>query len=92
MTKLNNFDKHFMDCHIWTYLWQSLEDNENNRHGYWSNGEEILCKTEEAAEHLADFFEDLGFDYVRIGYYDPEEDERNGEVDACTGYWYVSVD
>lgn len=89
---MNEFDKYFMDCHIWTYLRESLNENENKKHGYWTNGNEILCKTEEATEHLADFLEDLGFCDVQTGYYDPEEDKRNGEVDECTGYWYVSVD
>ena len=88
---MNEFDKHFMDCHIWTYLCESLNENENKKHGYWSNGDSILCDTESAANHLADFLEDLGFD-ICTGYYDPEEDKRNGEVDECTGYWYVCVD
>jgi hypothetical protein len=77
----------------WEHLIKSLRDNkEHNRHGYWTDGEEILCKTEEQAEVLADFFEDIGFDYVHTGYYDPTEDERNNEVNDHTGYWYVSVD
>ena len=28
---------------------------------------------------------------VNTGYYDPEEDERNGEKDKHTGWWYVNV-
>lgn len=90
---MNDLNMNFMDyCHIWTHLLVFLKNNKNNRHGYWSNGEEILCKTEDEAEHLVNFLEDLGFNYVRTGYYDSKEDEHNGEVDAYTGYWYVSVD
>lgn len=38
-----------------------------NRHGYWTDGDEIYCKTAEAAEHLADFLEDLGVDVICTG-------------------------
>lgn len=77
----------------WKQLIESLHNNEDrNKHGYWTDGEEILCKTEEQAEVLADFLEDVGFDYVQTGYYDPKEDERNNEVNDHTGYWYVSID
>ena len=82
-----------MEQKSWTYLLKCLTKYaDQNRHGYWTDGEEILCKTEEAAEHLADFLEDLGFEYVKTGYYDPEEDQRNNEVDERTGWYYISVD
>ncbi len=51
-----------------------------------------MCNTEQEAESLANFLEDLGFDTVHTGSYDADEDERNGEVDDHTGYWYVSID
>lgn len=90
---MDKFDMDFIDRRIWTYICQSLQDNEkNNRHGFWTDGYEILCKTEEQAEALANFLEDMGFDYVNTGYYDPKEDEKNNEVDELTGWWYVSVD
>ncbi len=82
-----------MEQKSWTYLVRCLEKYaDRNRHGYWTDGMEILCKTEEAAEHLANFLEDIGFDYVNTGYYDPKEDEADGKVDARTGQWYVSID
>lgn len=28
---------------------------------------------------------------VNTGYYDPIEDERSGEVDRYTGWWYVNI-
>lgn len=60
----------------------------------WSSGNEILCRTEEVADALADMFECLygaqGEEIlVNTGYYDPVKDERNGEVDIYTGWWYV---
>lgn len=90
---MDKFDMDFIDRRIWKYLCQSLQDNEKyNRHGFWSDGYEILCKTEAQAETLANFLEDMGFDYVTTGYYDPEEDERNNDVDRYTGWWYVNID
>lgn len=66
--------------------------NGKNTHGIWTDGEDFLCKTEQQADTIADFLEAVGFEYVRTGYYDPEEDKRNNEVDERTGYWYVSID
>lgn len=62
----------------------------------WSAGDEILCKTESAADAIADLIESLYRSddeevMVNTGYYDPEEDERNGEVDRFTGWWYVNI-
>lgn len=63
----------------------------------WATGDEILCRTESAADAIADLIESLyradGEEaLVRTGYYDPVEDERNGETDRFTGWWYVNVD
>ena len=63
----------------------------------WSNGSEILCKTEDVADALADMLECMyeaqGEDIlVNTGYYDPVEDERSGETDRYTGWWYVNID
>lgn len=62
----------------------------------WSDGDEILCRTESAADALADMFEQMyrssGEDVlVNTGYYDPEDDKRSGETDRYTGWWYVYV-
>ena len=93
MKKLDDSTIEIIDCNIWSYLLYSLQNNEeNNRHGFWTDGEEILCKTEEKASAIADFLEDMGFDYVQNGYYDPEEDKKNNKVDDHTGFWYVSID
>lgn len=62
----------------------------------WSNGDEILCKSKEAADTLADMFETLyktqGDEIiVKTGYYDPEEDKKNNEEDRHTGWWYIGI-
>ncbi len=62
----------------------------------WTSGDEILCKTESAADAIADMLEVLyrtqGDEIlVNTGYYDPDEDEKNGEVDRYTGWWYVNI-
>lgn len=62
----------------------------------WSAGDEILCKTESVADALADLLwqlyrsqdEDV---VITTGFYDPEEDKRNGEQDRFTGWWYVYI-
>lgn len=65
--------------------------------GYiWSTGDEILCKTENTANALADMLWQLynsqGEDMMIItGFYDPAE-ERNEERDRFTGWWYVYVE
>lgn len=28
---------------------------------------------------------------VVTGYYDPVEDEKYGQVDRCTGWWFVNI-
>lgn len=62
----------------------------------WSDGDEILVKSEDAADKIADaielFYQSQGEDVlVNTGYYDPEEDKRNNEEDQYTGWWYVNI-
>ena len=59
----------------------------------WCDGENILCRTEEQADAVADFLDSvIGDSVTHTGYYDPVEDERSNEVDDHTGYWYVDFD
>ena len=63
----------------------------------WSDGIEILCKTESAADTVADMIELLYQAQnecvcVNTGYYDPVEDEKSGETDRYTGWYYVNID
>lgn len=62
----------------------------------WSSGDELLCRTESAANTLADMLEQLYKSQdqniiINTGYYDPEEDKRNQEEDRYTGWWYVNI-
>lgn len=62
-----------------------------------SNGEEILLKTEDGANAIADLLESLyaanGEEVIAItGYYNPEEDEKNNQIDNNTGWWYVTIE
>ena len=62
----------------------------------WTDEDEILVKTESAANVIADLIEMLyraDDESVEIctGYYDPEEDKRNDEVDEHTGWWYIRL-
>lgn len=62
-------------------------------HDYWYDGENILCRTEEQSETIAYFLDEvIGDSVTHTGYYDPKEDERSGEVDDHTGYYYVDFD
>lgn len=64
----------------------------------WSDGGlEIYCKSEPVADAIADllwqlYMSDDNEKNVVTGFYDPEEDKRNGEEDRCTGWWYVGVE
>ena len=69
---------------------EKTEREGKNKHGIWMDSEgEIVCKTQTQAEGIADFLEDLGFEDVRTGYYDPEEDKRDNVLDEYTDKWYV---
>lgn len=62
----------------------------------WTIGNEILCSTEGAANAIADMiqtsYRESGKEVcVNTGYYDPEEDKKNGEENWCTGWWYVNI-
>jgi hypothetical protein len=50
----------------------------------------IVSKDEATVNRIADMLDSMGFDAV-TGYFDPKEDERSGEVDSLTGYYYVDI-
>lgn len=72
--------------------WDDVAEPIAKAFGAVDAGDEILTETEEKADRIANLLEALGFDYVRTGYYDPEEDARDGINDRYTGKWYLSVD
>lgn len=57
------------------------------------NKTEILSKEESEIEAIANLFDQLyGEGTCTTGYYDPEEDNRNNEVDTYTGMYYISFE
>ena len=69
----------------------------NESDAIWCDDDgQILVATEETANVVADlieaFYRSQGEEIsVNTGYYDPEEDKRNGEETEHTGWWYVYV-
>ena len=53
-------------------------------------GDELLCNSEDLAELVADEIEEFFNVQCNTGYYDPEEDAREGIHDEYTGWWYVT--
>ncbi len=57
-------------------------------HGFWVNGnDEIMCRDQETANVLADFFEDCGVGLMHTFHYDDEESDG-----LNLGWWAVYVD
>lgn len=61
------------------------------KRGIWTDGDEILCKTEDKADAIADLLDALGVD-AHTGYYDPKEDAKEGRTFETTGFYYVDCD
>lgn len=58
----------------------------------WSCGTLLLSPSEKTVNVIADIFEERYPQLCMVtGYYEPEEDERMGEVDECTGFYYVDI-
>lgn len=58
---------------------------------YFACDYEIITPDQQTADVIADFLEAIGVDAPTTGFYDPEEDRRNNEVDTLTGHGYVST-
>ncbi len=59
----------------------------------WTDGTEILCKTESLAKSIADALDSISGERMsHYHWYEPNEDERDGTVDDHTGWWYVDYD
>lgn len=65
------------------------------RHGgtketLWSDGDMIFSSSEKVINIVADLLDCVGYESV-TGYYDPEEDKKQGIVDRYTGFYYLDV-
>jgi len=88
--------------HVFLNVWWAFtaqlpkeEDWANNSVDVWyyEDADEILCRTEELAEMVADILEAIsGESIAQTGYYDPEEDANDDCVDGRTGWYYVNFD
>ena len=90
------------ESHVFEMVWSNFVKNlpkEEDYVGnsidvwYYEDADEILCRSEEQAEMIANIIEDIsGEKMAHTGYYDPEEDERDDCVDDRTGWYYVDWD
>ena len=88
---INEKDKGWIGTLILNALWTVCNENVHPR--VLASGDyEFIFDSEEKANAMADIIELAGADYGRTGYYDPEEDDREGCVDELTGKWYASWD
>lgn len=55
----------------------------------WYDGDSILFKTEEMFRSFTNVLSCMDVDFIS-GYYDPEEDSRDGVSDEYTGCWYIT--
>lgn len=74
------------------------DSKKNGTTDMWFDGERILSPHENDINWLMTFFEELideaGLDdtsLVKTHYYDPEDDQRSGEVDDHTGMYYLEL-
>lgn len=73
-------------------LWSLLPHHPSEIWTRSSDDDDILCARKDEAEGIASLIDALyGNQVTTTGYYDPEEDERNHEVDERTGYYYVCI-
>lgn len=79
----------------WETIIALVKENDGKKspfgHPIWTDGSELLCCDETTADVVASFLTSLGFD-AHTGYYDPEEDAKDGIYDDHTGAWYIDID
>ena len=91
--------------HVFENVWEEFirclpqeedwaKDNSNSIDvWYYADADEILCRTEELADMIANILDRISGDPIaHTGYYDPEEDKKDNCVDDRTGWWYVDFD
>lgn len=81
----------------WNVIIESLPRVPSDETKFWSDGSQILCRTEELANKAADMIEELyrrrgELVLINTGYYDPAEDARDSINDEYTGWYYVQMD
>ena len=88
-----DFESHVFE-NVWYRFVKHLPQEEDYAHNsvdvwYYADADEILCRSEELAEMIADMLDEISGEHeAHTGYYDPDEDEKDDCVDGRTG-WYV---
>ena len=78
------------NANLWLAITGALPHKPSEKCKFWSNDEEILGLDEVEVNIIADLLDCMGYDAI-TGYYDPEEDAKNGDTDDFTGHYYVTV-
>lgn len=76
----NVLDKHY-SSNFYRFVRVPLSDGEHSVEALFGQ----MC-----SNYPTSMLDSMGFDAV-TGYFDPKEDERSGEVDSLTGYYYVDI-
>lgn len=96
-------DRRFdFESHVFESVWDNFvmhlppeEDWATNSVDVWyyADANEILCRSEELAEMIANIIEGISGEHeAEIGYYDPDQDEEDDCVDGRTGWYFVRQD
>jgi hypothetical protein len=101
----NADEREDFESHVFENVWREftlhlpttadMEDDDCNSIDIWysESADEILCRSEELADMIANIIEGISGEHeAHTGYYDPDEDVLSGEVDEYTGWYYVDYD
>lgn len=93
------------ESHVFESVWyqfvkhlptsEAHENDTSNVIDVWYSevSDEIMCRTEELAEMIANILDGISGEHeAHTGYYDPAEDERDDCVDDRTGWFAVDYD
>lgn len=84
------FEEHVYDKVFCSFA-EKLPNAPSNKIDIWTDGTEILCRTESIANAIANGLDAIsGSPESVTGYYDPVSDSISGETDDHTGWWYVN--
>ncbi len=84
----------FSEQSVFCQMAQSLSEipegyKSHGTNAVFSDRDALLCETEDMANFVADVLDVQDGVAHTTGYYDPEEDEKSGETDRLTGFWYI---
>lgn len=86
------YDWKIEEINPWEVYTSSLPKEPDENNNVWFDGYEILTTSEEMQEHVYSVLRLVCQETIVTGFYDPDEDERNGEVDGYTGLYYVTTE